>query len=359
MAGVFITVTVVPSDLSPGLSVLLSSGSSSVVLTADSEGAVSTPLFHIGDTISVTADDGHVALSQSFVVLPDRTDYVVGPLVRSNADSVAGVIPATEIAGQPNVQSPVKDNGLDVLPKTLLRPTDSYEYIYPSGAFGKYFTSSQARMYIGDLFVDELNTVQFTLQSNRIPIYGYASRDFDDMAIGRSLIQGQIFINFISEGYLFTIIKEHGKLTKGQSQDPKQDRLLQAQQEFQDLRNAHLILASARAGRPAVGSNPDGSPVNQAIKDNRLQLVEQRMGQIAALGPDVIDKGRFFQPLPSIYANAAYHTNPFDIEIELEGAGRVVKRRLERCYLISNDYVMAPDDKVIGESYSFLARRLR
>jgi hypothetical protein len=58
--------------------------------------------------------------------------------------------------------------------------------------------ANDARMYIGNVFVDELDSVQFVLQDNKIPVYPYLGRYFAAIGQGRSLVQGQIAINFIS-----------------------------------------------------------------------------------------------------------------------------------------------------------------
>ena len=47
--------------------------------------------------------------------------------------------------------------------------------------------------------IDELDSVQFVLQDNKIPVYSYMGRYFAAIGQGRSLVQGQIAINFISE----------------------------------------------------------------------------------------------------------------------------------------------------------------
>ena len=44
------------------------------------------------------------------------------------------------------------------------------------------------------------------LQANLIPKFGYCSFKFDDVAQGKSLIQGQLAINFISPGYLIGVL---------------------------------------------------------------------------------------------------------------------------------------------------------
>ena len=63
-------------------------------------------------------------------------------------------------------------------------------------------TSLQTKITI---FIDEFNFIHWDLQANLIPKYGYCSEKFDDIAQGKSLIQGQLGINFVSPGYLIGI----------------------------------------------------------------------------------------------------------------------------------------------------------
>ena len=70
----------------------------------------------------------------------------------------------------------------------------------------KYFTGTQASIWIGETWVTECFGISFNAQQNVIPIFGYASSVFDAMAKGRVLVQGTFEINFIDEGYLYYVL---------------------------------------------------------------------------------------------------------------------------------------------------------
>lgn len=72
----------------------------------------------------------------------------------------------------------------------------------------RYYSSIDIDMYFGDYYVDEIVDMQFQVQQNMMPIYGYNSYVFDDMAIGNRIIQGMFVINFTSPGYLFKITND-------------------------------------------------------------------------------------------------------------------------------------------------------
>lgn len=76
------------------------------------------------------------------------------------------------------------------------------EYIPSDYGFQRYFTRANTRLYINSIFIDEFHHIQWELLYNLIPKYGYCSSKFDDVANGKSLIQGQMGINFVSPGYL-------------------------------------------------------------------------------------------------------------------------------------------------------------
>lgn len=69
-------------------------------------------------------------------------------------------------------------------------------------SFYKYLLPRARPKSGNDIFIDEFNHIQWELQANLIPKFGYCSFKFDDVAQGKSLVQGQLAINFVSPGYL-------------------------------------------------------------------------------------------------------------------------------------------------------------
>jgi hypothetical protein len=74
----------------------------------------------------------------------------------------------------------------------------------------EYFSGADMHIYIGDIWVDEITSIEFVLQEQVMPIYGYSSYTFDTVARGQRMIQGQFTINFTSTGYLQQIL-EHAE----------------------------------------------------------------------------------------------------------------------------------------------------
>ena len=66
-----------------------------------------------------------------------------------------------------------------------------------------------------DIFIDEFHHIMWELQANLIPKFGYCSFKFDDVAQGKSLVQGQLAINFVSPGYLIGALLGATAVTTG------------------------------------------------------------------------------------------------------------------------------------------------
>ena len=71
----------------------------------------------------------------------------------------------------------------------------------------EYFSGSQASIFIGDVFVDEITFFAFSVSQERVPLYGYGDQLFRDVSKGPVLVQGQFSINFKEAGYLFLILR--------------------------------------------------------------------------------------------------------------------------------------------------------
>jgi hypothetical protein len=218
------------------------------------------------------------------------------------------------------------------------------EYIYPNDAFNKYYTATQARIYVGNLFIDELDTLQYVLQENTVPVFGYASRYADAYGTGRSLVQGQLVLNFVTEGYLYTVLQEYAKMHASTTSPAQPD------QETQTLlANRELYLQAPK------------TPRNLDLLDQ----INRKLDDIYGTSSPAAVKAakRFFQmkralPLQG-YDNAVYQPVLFDLELQL-GEGQEKKvRRLEKVKLISNEQVYDQSGQVLRDVYGFMARRLR
>lgn len=242
---------------------------------------------------------------------------------------------------------------------TTVAPNQA-EYIYPNSDYDKYFTTISARIYIGNLFIDECNTINYALQDNAIPVYGYASRYVDAYAQGRSLVQGQITLNFVTEGYLYTVLKEYSRFV---SNNVSSGNTIGTPQT--DIVSQTLGLLATRDSLIQQGqSNPLNT--NAAVQANILN--ENAYALMQGMTPDqLMSLGAQRQQQLSTFTdvigfdNAVYQDVLFDIRIELGNEAEGVKRvrYLEKCKLISNEQLFDQSGQPVLDSYGFIARRLR
>jgi hypothetical protein len=75
-----------------------------------------------------------------------------------------------------------------------------------------YFTGVQAGIYIGDVYIDEVTSIQYSLMQSKVPIYGYASQLFDAVVPGVVIVEGNLSINFKESGYLWIVLSRYKKL---------------------------------------------------------------------------------------------------------------------------------------------------
>lgn len=82
-------------------------------------------------------------------------------------------------------------------------PPTSTDYRHYSA---NYYSGSDIRIYFGDIWVDEVTNIDFTLQEQVAPIFGYASFTWDRVARGSRYVSGTFSINFKETAYLQTIM---------------------------------------------------------------------------------------------------------------------------------------------------------
>ncbi|PTY92882.1 hypothetical protein [Heyndrickxia sporothermodurans] len=70
----------------------------------------------------------------------------------------------------------------------------------------RYFSSLDAEIYFSDYYVDEIIAIQYTVAQNNLPLFGYNSFVYDEIAVGNRIVQGQFSINFTTPGYLFNLL---------------------------------------------------------------------------------------------------------------------------------------------------------
>lgn len=307
----------------------------------------------LGNTSIVSVDNG------TYIVTANFTGYIdVSTSITANGQTDPFIIPIIAIAdGNTASTIPTISIPSAIVSSVTSTPPSNSEFIYPNSEYDKYFTTAAARIYIGNMFIDELVTLQSALQDNALPIYGYASRFADAYGQGRSLVQGQFTINFVTEGYLYTILNEYNKFISSKAlSTPAGDTLT----NIVGLVNSRNALGNAASNNRNFESDLGGT-VQDSIDSFNSQIDTLTTGlsasQISTLNT------MLNAPItpPNEYINAVYQDILFDIRIELGNKTTGVQRtrKIEACKLIANEQVYSQDGSVLMDSYSFLARRAR
>lgn len=107
----------------------------------------------------------------------------------------------------------------------------------------EYFSGSQASIFVGDIWVDDIVDWQCSVGANAMPIYGYGSTFYDRAVQGRVLVQGSLTINFREPNYLFAILARYRhfsdlNLTEQTTKSPLLQDLKLQEIQYQDKRKS-------------------------------------------------------------------------------------------------------------------------
>ena len=74
----------------------------------------------------------------------------------------------------------------------------------------RYYSALDAELYFGNLYIDEITDIAYSMTQNTLPIFGFNSYTFDDLAVGNRFIQGQFNINYTSSNFLTGLQNNEG-----------------------------------------------------------------------------------------------------------------------------------------------------
>jgi len=69
-----------------------------------------------------------------------------------------------------------------------------------------HFTPSQVRLILNGYIIDEAHGIDYDIMDERTPLFGFRDRTFADISVGRTLVYGNLYINFVYKGYLLQAI---------------------------------------------------------------------------------------------------------------------------------------------------------
>ena len=90
----------------------------------------------------------------------------------------------------------------------------------------EYYSSTDTKIYMDDMEQSEIAYINYSLQEQLKPIYGYASRTFDDVAVGNRIVTGMFKVtvkNPESQSSMSTIIDRSNNSTLEDYNDNQQE----------------------------------------------------------------------------------------------------------------------------------------
>jgi len=73
----------------------------------------------------------------------------------------------------------------------------------------QYYSGSETSIFIGDIWVDDITSIDYNVQNTKTPIYGYGSQHFDFIPKGAILVAGALTINLREPNYLWLILDRY------------------------------------------------------------------------------------------------------------------------------------------------------
>lgn len=229
----------------------------------------------------------------------------------------------------------------------------------------QYYTGTQATIWIGDIWVDEVFGIQYSASQSVIPIFGYASTFFDAVAKGKVLVQGVFEINFIDEGYLYAVLND------------RVARLLQEKEatdviEKQRAKGSPIETISAIAGgRTQLDKIQDqlqflretatGNRIDSKSRQIAMGEIMNTIAQLDQISLFTMASNLNKDTLRPDKRNIIYEMIPFTLKgyfgnPELGGTDKGNVKELSDCFLVGNEMVIGSSDEIIKERYSFIAR---
>jgi hypothetical protein len=200
----------------------------------------------------------------------------------------------------------------------------------------QFFSGTQASLFIGDTWVDDIVSISYQHHHNRQPVFGYGSQHWDFVPKGIIMIQGEFTINFREPNYLFMILERYKKFNA-----PSASRAISSEQRKMDLTEKRI------------------QDINQTFPDDPRRNLEHFFAADADSArrvKDVLGNQFYGTPKSTQKTERMNHQN-FGITIGYGDLGpNTIGEKINGIQLLGKGKVIQIDGRPIMETYSFIAR---
>lgn len=86
---------------------------------------------------------------------------------------------------------------------------NSKGYTQSNPKYKRYYSQIDANVWFGDKLISDIQNIAYNLAQHDMPIFGYNSYIYDEIAIGNRIVQGAFTVNFTSPRYIEDIIEKY------------------------------------------------------------------------------------------------------------------------------------------------------
>lgn len=120
----------------------------------------------------------------------------------------------TAAVSKQNEQDPTKLDRRPMWTDTNIeyhRTKTSAGFAVDSAYIKRYYSVIDAEVYFGNEYVEDVHDIDWAIQQQVMPLFGYNSYTYDEVARGNRIIVGSFTINFTSPNYLFSLLEAADK----------------------------------------------------------------------------------------------------------------------------------------------------
>jgi len=208
----------------------------------------------------------------------------------------------------------------------------------------RYYSGAQTSLFIGNIWVDDIDQISFTTKSSKAPIYGYGSTHFDFVTKGSTLVQGNFSINFREPNYLWAVLKNYEKFN--------------GELKFVDKKDRDNLIKDVEAKNISIVDYPfsfENDP-----RSNYDFFFNQPASKAQSAAQALRDKQRKILDTQNRQSSEKFHHNSFNIllgygdRLDSDSPGELISG----VHLLERTKTIVVDGRPIKEVYSFIARKI-